>query len=272
MSDRRDAWVAQMTAARSLRTFLDLCKDARVDVVVVKGAVTGFLLYDDVAERTLTDVDVRVRPRDLRTVERAVRARGLRVLERDDVYEKLAIELGGIAIDVECHVGAPFLTRLSVETLLEGAHEVRHPMGFSVPVPSTEHHALVLAVNVFKDKVDRASARAVEDARRIVLAGDFDPARFLAATRRARAATLVYVVAAHLAERSPMWAEVRDALRQEARKAFVAAEGVLSRAPEGVVYRLLCRAASDDARDWAPALAHALVFELRRNGAARARR
>ena len=48
-----------------------------------------------------------------------------------------------------------------------------------------------------KDKVDRASARALEDARRIVLAADFDLARFLAATRRARAATLVSVVAAH---------------------------------------------------------------------------
>lgn len=272
MSDRRDAWVAQMTAARSLRTFLDLCEGARVDVVVVKGAVTGFLLYDDVAERTLSDVDVRVRARDLRPLERAVRARGLRVLERDDVYEKLAIELGGIAIDVECHVGAPFLTRLSVEDLLDGAHEVRHPMGFSVPVPSTEHHALVLAVNVFKDKVDRASARAIEDARRIVLAADFDLERFLAATRLARAASLVYVVATRLAETSSMWAKVRDALVDDARRAFIAAEGLLSRAPEGVLYRLLCRAASDDARDWAPALARALVFERRRNAAARTRR
>jgi hypothetical protein len=46
---------------------------------------------------------------------------------------------------------------------------------------------------------------------------------------------------------------------------------VLSGAPEGPLYRLLCRVASDDPRDWAPALAHALVFELRRHGTARTR-
>ncbi len=260
MKPSRDAWVAQMAGARALAKFLDVAREARVEVVIVKGAVTAFLLYDDVAERPVVDVDARIRPRDRVTLREAAKKRGFRVLEDGGPYDKLALALGDVVVDVECHVGAPGMTQLRTEHLLASAVDVVHPLGFHVPVPHVSLHALVLAINCFKDKLGLATAWALEDARRVVHANGFSIDTFVARAREARASSLVVLVAEHLG--GDVWDEVRRRVLADARPSYlVAYRWLAGRSREGAAFRALTRIASDAPIAWPRALVTAAAFE-----------
>lgn len=263
MTGSREAWVTQMAGARALAAILATCREAKVDLVVVKGAVTSFLLYDDVAERHATDVDVRVRPRDRAVLREAAKRRGMQVLVDGGPYDVLTMLHGDVGVDVECHVGPKGMTRLSVDELLADAVEVRHPLGFLVPVPSLEHHALFLAVNCFKDRFVRATPWALEDARRIVRTPGFDHVRFAAIVRAARLATLVVIVATELG--GPEWDDVRRRVEDDARPTYLAAYRSFARASrDGAAFRALSRVVADDPASWPEALARAAWLEWRK--------
>ena len=267
----RDAWVAQMAAARALRAIIDVASKAAVELVAVKGAVTSFLLYDDVSERPLGDVDVRIRPTDRVVLRNAALTKGFQVLEDGGPYDKLTLAFGDIAVDVECHVGAPYMTAMTVDDLLRAAVTVRHPQGFAVRVPDTAHHAFVLAVNCFKDKLADVTPWAREDTKRIVLVSDFSVERLVKVAREARAHTLLYLVAEHFAGRGPLdpssvvWKEVCGTLEKGTRRGYVAAYHTLEpRARAGALFRALTRVASDWPLAWPLALERALAFERSR--------
>jgi len=249
-----------MAGARALERFLAVCDEARIDVVVVKGAVTSFLLYDDVAERPVTDVDARVRGKDRDALRRAAERRGFRVLEDGGPYEVLTLLLGDVAIDVECHIGPPGMTPLPVDALLASATLVEHPRGFRVPVPDLEHHALVLAINCFKDRFVRATPWALEDARRVVRQEGFSAERLIALSQRARLASLIVIVAEHLG--GEPWRAVGDGVRGDARRSYLALYRWLARGSrDRAAFRALTRVACDAPRVWPEALARAAWLE-----------
>ncbi len=267
----RSAWVAQMAAARALRATVEVAAKASVEIVAVKGAVTSFLLYKDVSERPLGDVDVRIRKADRAVLRDAAKSQGFRVLEDGGPYDKLTLAFGDIAVDVECHVGAPYMTALTVDDLLRTAVTVRHPQGFAVRVPDIAHHAFVLAVNCFKDKLADITPWAREDTKRIALAEGFSVDKLAKVAREARAHTLVYLVAEHFAGDAPtepsavVWEEVRVALETDARRVYLAAYHALEpRARHGALFRALTRVASDWPIAWPLALERALAFERTR--------
>ncbi len=267
MFAQREAWGAYLSCARALRRFLGVCDAEGVDVVVVKGAVTAFLLYDDPADRPLRDVDVRVRPADCpRLVAAAMRAGFTPVLtgQPHQVYGTSVLSWGNISIDIETHVGPPHFTRLDVDALLAGAHRVMHPQGFVVPVPETMHHALVLAINVFKDKFHKATPWSLDDAVRIARCPDFDVPRLVALGERYAATTLLWLVADHLAGLGHgRWQEVREALGRPPRPIYRKLHAYLSRArPEGLPLRLLTRVVADDPKLWPRAILRTGLWEL----------
>jgi hypothetical protein len=260
-----------MAAARALRATIEVASKAAVELVAVKGAVTSFLLYDDVSERPLGDVDVRIRPTDRVALRDAARAAGFHVLADGGPYDNLTLAFGDIAVDVECHVGAPYMTALTVDDLLRTAVTVRHPLGFAVRVPDTAHHAFVLAVNCFKDKLADITPWAREDTRRIVLAPDFSVNRLTQVAHDARAHTLLYLVAEHFSGRAPtepssvVWNELRNALEKDARRGYLTAYHALEPwARDSALFRALTRVVSDWPLAWPFAFQRALAFERTR--------
>src|SRR5262249_11776556 len=110
MKDRAgkpQAWVTQMYARDVLRAFVAACDEARIDVVPVKGIVTGGLLYESVEERPISDIDVRVRRRDFGRLVALGRARGWPSPWRSRAYLSAAFAFEGIEVDARAFVAPP---------------------------------------------------------------------------------------------------------------------------------------------------------------------
>jgi hypothetical protein len=182
-----------------LERALALLGAAGVPVLVVKGAILAHLLYDSPVERPLRDVDLRVRPRDLDRAKRALLAApGTRLLVASSVYRSAVISMRGVELDLEATIGPPFLSAVGVDAMLARAELAVEPLGFAHARPEIHDHALVLAINVFKDHV-LPGAAGVEDLVRIARRPEFDARTLAERARDAGCTTLVHVVATHVA-------------------------------------------------------------------------
>lgn len=218
-------------------------------VLPVKGIVTARTLYRDTAERALSDIDVRVTsPRELALLIEVARARGYRLKSELKAYRTAVIEMLGVDVDIECDVGPPGVCAIDVATMLARAPVRDDVFGFACAIPELHDHALLLAINVFKDKIVLAHPWQVEDARRVVEAEGFDPARLVEVAREARCVGLVCVVADHLAPSSAGWRDVRAIIGQRPpRRAWIRALGwLMANAPKSIPARVGARLASDD--------------------------
>lgn len=260
------AWATYVAAARTMRRYLDVCAEAGIETLIVKGAVTARLLYDDVAERPLTDVDARVRPADLARLSTAATSRGFRVVYEGGAYGGLTLLLGDVTVDVETHVGAPHMTSLGMDDLFGAKVFVKGEDGRDVPTLDTAHHAFFLAVNCFKDKLVGAQSWALEDARRIVRLPDFSSEKLLDVARRARAVTLLYLVADHFAKEGHVeWARIRDDIAPPPRPLYAAIwKRFGARHATSAAFRLLTRLVSDSPRAWPRAAERAFAAERER--------
>lgn len=215
----------------------------------VKGVVTARTLYRDTAERVLRDIDVRVP--DVATLDALIafaRAKGYVVSHHLPSYRTAVLEMPGVDVDVECTVGPPGLCGLAVATMLERADVRDDVFGFACAIPELHDHALLLAVNVFKDKIALAQPWQLDDALRVADEPAFDPSRFVALAEDARSVAIASVIADWFAPRSGGWRSVREALApRRTRRGYVRALGWLfANAPESTATRLLARVASDD--------------------------
>jgi hypothetical protein len=191
-----------MSAGAALREVHAAAALEGVALLPVKGVVTGLTLYDDVSERPIADVDVRIRPRDFPALVHAMRRFTRLRLSRS--YGNLVLDVDGVAIDFETSIGPPGLSGLRVDAMLERAGVLRHPLGFEMRAPDLHDHALVLCVNAFKDKIVHAGRHSLEDLSRIVRTPTFDPNRFVACAVSSQSVTLAFVVAEHFARRSQL--------------------------------------------------------------------
>jgi hypothetical protein len=232
-------------------------------VVPVKGIVTARTLYRDPAERALRDIDVRVA--DDATLDELIayaRARGYGVRDHVPSYRTAVLEMHGVDVDVECTVGAPGLCGLEVSEILRRAQIRDDVFGFPCAIPDVHDHALVLAVNVFKDKISLAQPWQFEDVIRIAEQPSFDPSRFVELARETRSLAIACVIAEWLAPRSGGWRAVRE--RMGPRPPRLAYARVLRwlfvNAPESMAARVLARLASDDPAMRVRALAVAVRY------------
>lgn len=229
----------------------------------VKGIVTARTLYRDPAERALSDIDVRVS--DVATLHELIafaKAAGYAVSHHLPAYRTAVLEMNGVDVDVECTVGAPGLCALSVANMLERARIDDALFGFPCAIPELHDHALLLVVNLFKDKITLAHPWQVEDVVRIASAPGFDPARFVARAEEARSLAMACLVAEWLAPRSDGWRAVREVMGPRApRLGYVRVlRWLFANAPESMATRVLARVASDDRRMRVEALTTAARF------------
>ncbi len=257
-SDARANWALHVAARETLSAAVAVLGAAGVPFLVVKGAVTGHWLYDDPAERPLGDVDLRIKPVDFRRAVSAFERAGWETLDFKPAYKAFASGRRNLCVDVESVIGAPGLCGLSVEEMLTRA--AQGPPEVAALVPELHDHALVLAINVFKDKLALASPWAVEDARRVAELPAFDARRLAGLAANARVRSLVWIVADWMTREkgSSGWARVREELGGDRPPRPLYAGTMLwlekHAALDGVVVRVAARLASDEPRMWPMAL------------------
>jgi hypothetical protein len=178
----------------------------------VKGIATAHLLYGDVAARPISDVDVRVRPRDFGRAVSVAKARGWYVRPDALLWQSLW-RVQGWEIDVKSCLGPPGLCAVSVDDVMRRSEPRVEPFGFPHLRAELHDHALELVINAFKDSL-QATPWSLEDLRRIVRHPAFDPARFIERAREGRVLTATWLVADWMVERhaAPVWRAVRDGI------------------------------------------------------------
>jgi Uncharacterised nucleotidyltransferase len=265
-TDARAVWATHVTAKRALDVVATGFERAGVDVMAVKGIVTSRFLYREPTERPMGDVDLRIRAEDFRKARRVAEKEGWSVWQWKPSYGAfvLVVEDLAVSIDVESVIGAPGLCGLSIAEMLERA--TRGAYGLDVRVPELHDHAVLLCVNVFKDKLAGAALWALEDVKRIVEVPEFDAERFVRLARRSKVASIVWIVADWMVRErgSEAWGRIRRELGGERapRPLYAwAFRRLRERAPKAMATRVLARVGSDDPRMWMGALARGVMLE-----------
>lgn len=256
---RRTAWLGHQRAAAALAAFQAFAP--REPFVVVKGVALCARYGWDPADVPISDVDLRVTTRSWwRLRQRLLGAEGACLLQDSPLYANLVLELAGHLVDIEACVGPPFLNRLRVEGLLARAELASVPGAEPFLVPSTTDHALLLAVNLFKDGLRAATPNARRNAVRLVEEPLFDIPTFVLRARRARMHTLAATVATDLAADSPTWAAVATALGGSEHPLYSSLHARSHRTPHAWPARIVRRLGSDSLRDQAVSLGLGLGY------------
>jgi acetolactate synthase regulatory subunit len=267
--DARGVWARHVTARRTLETVVPVFEKAGIEVLAVKGIVTAYTLYAEPAERPLSDVDVRIRPEDFERAAGVAEEAGWPVVQWQPGYGSFVLFIGtlGLNVDVESVIGAPGLCKLSIGEMLSRAKRGLH--GSNAWVPELHDHAVLLCVNVFKDKLALAAPWALEDVRRIAEADGFVAGTFVERARAAKIASIAWIVADWMVreKKSVAWARVKAKLGGERapRPLYAwAFRRLQERAPRSMVTRLLARVGPDDPGMWMEGLWRAGEIEMGR--------
>jgi hypothetical protein len=265
---RLSTWLLQETGVQILREVVARCEAEAIPVLPVKGIVTSRLLYRDVAERPISDVDVRVRAHDLRAFRRIAASSGWRCLRVAMTYQNLVYDFGALSLDVEACIGPPGLCGLDVGTMLQRAERREIAPGLWVLVPEIHDHAIVLAINAFKDKIVTAASWSIADLERIVVQPGFRPGVLVERAKDARVLTIVWLVAAWMetARGSEIWGAIRVAIESTGRVRRLYARLVQRglRTAEGapMSMRLLARIGADSLPMQIVALVRAIAWTV----------
>jgi hypothetical protein len=262
LSDRRKAavstWGFHVGALEALRRTLDAL-GPQIPVLVVKGAVLAYSLHRDVVDRPMSDVDLRIRPRDFFAAIRALEARGFEACWGSRQLGAVGFVVQRTLVEIETSIGPPGSCAISVARMMERSVARVLPGDLHVREPEVHDHAVLLVINAFKDKIALCPPWAIRDLELIARVLDVDV--FLARVAEARLGTMTWIVAAWLASRdgNETWAALRDALAPRVPRPIYARvmRHLLARDPSAPALRVLTRLGCDSRtrRTWALAAA-----------------
>lgn len=258
----RDAWLSHHRAARALAAFQALAP--REPFVVVKGVALVARYGWDPATVPISDVDVRTTPLGWWRLRARFRD-DPRLLVDSPLYANLVFELEHYLVDLEATCGPPFMTRLKVQGLLRRAELAQLDGVEPFLVPEATDHALLLAVNLFKDGLDDASTSARHNALRLVTEDGFDVDTFVQRATRARMQHIARLVACSLAPESERWRAIARAFGAP-RTLYDTLHRSTHRRPQSVAARVVRKLGSDSWRDRAVAASLGAAFVLSRRG------
>lgn len=270
------AWAAYELRLGALGELVALLERANVPSLPIKGALLVRQLYDEPAERPLVDVDLLVTPADFRDVVRIARRSGFTLVWDSKQLGNVNVHVRGIAIDVASSLGPPGLSALEVDALLRRATRTDRILGFPHWQIELHDHALVVAIDAFKDKLGSKPASRT-DLLRLAEQPGFDPQKLVRVASEARLETLLRIVASWLlrTDASAGWEDVLSELdTRPQRRLYAHAFRWLAQRQSLPLARiplaLLARAASDDPVKRAAALglgaAGTLAFIARNRG------
>jgi len=244
-------------------------RPAGIELMPVKGVLTGHLLYHDCALRPISDADVCVRPRDLMALLAVAQRHGWAIEDFSRSYQKLVVFVRDFAVDIQALPGPPGLCGLTTETMFARSTAAHHPFGFHHRQPEFHDHLLLLVTNVFKDRLLYSSEAIWDDLHRAVEHPAFDPERFFRLVRETQTSSLAWVVADALCTDAPesRWTTVRNALEPLARSRYCqwVRRWVRGADPHPLALRLLIRSASDDPPQRAVAWSAAVAWSVERS-------
>ncbi|HEV3189615.1 MAG TPA: nucleotidyltransferase family protein [Polyangiaceae bacterium] len=239
--------VTHMVARAALELISRYFKRDRIDALVVKGVATGPLLYRNVGERPISDLDLRVRRNDLTRIVALARRENLRIVRYSRAYQSVIVRIHDFDVDIESCIGAPGLCSLSTDEMFERAC-FQECGGLGVLTPELHDHVLLLCVNVFKDKIRAASPSAIRDLELITQLENFDAKRFALLVERKHARTIVSIVADWLAREraNETWRHIRDEMAPPRQPYASLFRALIRGRPNRWALRVLARVANDD--------------------------
>jgi hypothetical protein len=239
-----------LRARAALERAIGILEEASVPALVVKGALLAHTLYQSPIDRPIRDVDLRVLPAHVgRAGDLLAATPGSRLLVRSRVYGTSVVSFRKVEIDLESAIGPPFLCAVDIASLLRRAERTAQGLGFPHLRPELHDHALLLIVNLFKDRIRETPEWKLRDL--VLLAGcpGFDPRRLVALAEDARCTTIAHVVARHVARAVPdeRWADIAARIRpvRPAYAARLLAIAERTRRPPLLSWQLDARAGSD---------------------------
>jgi hypothetical protein len=261
-------WLRHQALVNAFRRVAGELRDHHVPLLPVKGLVTAHLLYDDVAARFLSDVDLRVRRSDFPRVLDVARRAGWEPKTDMPVLGQVMWSIDGWEVDVESTLGPPGLCAISTDDVIARAESRTEPFGFPHLWPDFTDHALILVLNVFKDGL-RSLPWSIEDLRRIALHPDFDAARLARRAAEGHVSSVLWIVADWLGEERghAEWLAVRDRVGRRPRNRVAAALYARlhrSRTRSTKAELLVCAASGDGPRDVLRGTAFAVAGIVRR--------
>ncbi len=259
--DPLSTWVQHEYAAEALRTTVELLEREGIPTLAVKGIVLARSLYDDVAERPMVDVDLRVRKRDFRRLVRALRGAQWELDWSSTNVGSVRFRQRGVLVEFESAVGPPGACGLTVDAMLSRARRHEEASGLWFREPEIHDHAVLLCLNVFKDFL-RTRPWAFEDLRRIVRAPEFEPDVFVRRCHSSGVVTAAFAVASFLARAGDaQWAVLaRELSALQPRRGFLALyEWMCEHTPLPKTELLVAQASSDTARGQVTGIALCLL-------------
>jgi len=223
------AWIKHQIARERLREVVTALEAIGIPVVAVKGVVSAHTLYADVAERPMSDVDLRLRVRDFHKAVALAHQLGWPIDAHTPRLWQAEIAFPGCPVELESTLGPPGLCAMAVDELIERS-TLGTRFGFPCREPELHDHALVLCLNAFKDML-RPPDRSVEDLDRILRDPRFCVDALCSLARHARVVTAVAAVMTWLlpARPNPVCRAVLEALGPLPRPRLAAAYRTVTR-------------------------------------------
>jgi Uncharacterised nucleotidyltransferase len=207
------AFVGLHHKTQVLRTVLDHLDRRGVAALPVKGILLAPLLYADPLERPFGDVDLLIDPRDFLRILTIAKDAGWPLVWDSKQLGNVNLVVRDIAVDVEASVGPPGTSGVGVREVIRRSQRGVAPLGFPHLQIEVHDHALLMAVDTFKDKL-KLKPWAREDLLRIATLPGFQPRCLVERARAAGLETMLAIVADWLLEKafSSEWVKVRNDL------------------------------------------------------------
>lgn len=219
MSDRRPAtaapsfvnWARQQVAANVLRRVSAAFGAAGVTILPVKGLITARLLYEDLAQRPISDIDLRIMRKDLTRAVRVADRHGWRPRASAPRLWEAVLTVDDFEVDIECSLGPPGFCAIPIADTIRRARTRLDPLGFPYLEPELHDHALFLVANAFKDGL-QIMPWALEDLRRILRHPQLNQTTLILRARQGGILSALWVVADWLATSHSLqeWGRLRD--------------------------------------------------------------
>ena len=206
-------WTMQQRALRVAEIAVTTLDAARVRALPVKGVVLARQVYDP-ASRPISDIDLVIEPASFRRVLGIARKAGWPLVWDTRLLGSVNVVIEGFAVDVKSSLGPPGLSLVGADRVLARAAWSEQPLGFPHWQIEQHDHALLLAIDAFKDGLGTGKAWAREDLVRIAAMKGFSTSTLVERAASACLQTMLAIVAEWVLSSgvSRAWCSVRDEL------------------------------------------------------------
>jgi hypothetical protein len=254
-------WTTHEFALRASEKIISTLEKNGVRALPVKGLLLARQVYDT-TDRPITDVDLMICSADFGRAVSVARTSGWGLVWDSKVLKSVNFVVQGTAFDVKTSFGPAGISAIGVADVLARAVRSQRPLGFTHWQIEHHDHALLLAIDAFKDKLGAGKAWAREDLARVAGQEGFCPRVLVDRAADACLQTMLAIVADWVVSSAPSvaWSAVRELLRTSLRSRYIERyKRLLAAGPRSTWRRLylsaLTRAVSDSVPRRAVALA-----------------